>query len=57
MPKPHSPVTPSQVDKFRDLARQIGADESEAAFKAKLVKIAKTPRAVTSHPAKPAKGD
>jgi hypothetical protein len=32
-----------QVDKFRDLARQIGADEDEAAFKAKLRKIAKTP--------------
>lgn len=35
----------SQVDKFRELARDIGADESEAAFKAKLVKIAKAPKA------------
>jgi hypothetical protein len=32
-----------QVDKFRDLARQIGADEDEEAFKAKLRKIAKSP--------------
>jgi len=32
-----------QVDKFRDLARQIGADEDEAAFKAKLRQIARTP--------------
>lgn len=34
----------SQVDKFRDLAREIGADEDPAAFKAKLVKVAKAPR-------------
>ncbi len=33
-----------QVDKFRELARELGADEDEAAFKAKLVKIAKAPR-------------
>ena len=33
--------THSQVDKFRQLAREIGADEDEAAFKAKLVKVAR----------------
>jgi len=35
-PKPH-------VDKFRDLARDVGCDEDEDAFKAKLLKIAKSP--------------
>lgn len=49
----HSPKAPpgggasndalTQVDKFRDLARQIGADEDEEAFKVKLRKIAKSP--------------
>jgi hypothetical protein len=34
----------SQVAKFRQLSREIGADTNEAAFKAKLVKIAKAPR-------------
>ena len=34
-----------QVDKFRELARELECDEDEAAFKAKLVKIAKAPRA------------
>ena len=35
--------TKPQADKFRDLARDLGCDEDEAAFKAKLRKIAKTP--------------
>lgn len=30
-----------QVDKFRDLARQLEADESEAAFEEKVRQIAK----------------
>lgn len=30
-----------QVDKFRDLARQLEADEDEAAFEEKVRKIAK----------------
>jgi hypothetical protein len=34
----------AQVDKFRELARELGADEDPEAFKAKLVKIAKAPR-------------
>jgi hypothetical protein len=32
-----------QVDRFKDLARQVGADESEAAFEEKLKAIAKAP--------------
>ena len=35
----------SQIDKFRDLARELGADEDPNAFKAKLVKIARAPSA------------
>jgi hypothetical protein len=38
----------SQPEKFRELARELGADESEAAFKAKLVKVAKAPRLTTT---------
>jgi|GEM_PF-1027980 len=34
----------SQADKFRDLARALDCDEDEAAFKAKLRKIAAAPR-------------
>jgi hypothetical protein len=34
-----------QIDKFRDLARELEADENEAAFKAKLRKVAKAPKA------------
>ena len=41
---PREPKPGPQVDKFRELARELGADEDEAAFKAKLVKIAKVPR-------------
>ena len=37
-----------QIDKFRDLARQIGADEDEEAFKAKLRKVATAPRGTPS---------
>ena len=32
-----------QPDKFRDLARELGCDEDEDAFKAKLRQIAKSP--------------
>jgi hypothetical protein len=37
-----------QIDKFRDLAREIGADDDEAAFKAKLRKVATAPRPAKS---------
>lgn len=39
-----------QPDKFRDLARELEADEDEAAFEAKLKKVARAPRTA------PAKG-
>lgn len=42
---PRPPDTPSQPEKFRRLARELECDTDEAAFKAKLVKIAKAPRA------------
>ena len=32
----------SQSDKFREMARQLEADDDEAAFDAKLKKLAKT---------------
>jgi len=42
MPKePRSKRKRTQHDKFVELARAVGADESEAAFKRKLAKIAK----------------
>lgn len=36
--------TKSQADKFREAARESGADESEDHFKARLRKIAKAQR-------------
>ncbi len=33
-----------QPDKFRDLARELGCDEDEAAFEEKVRKVAKVPR-------------
>lgn len=34
-----------QADKFRDLARELGCDEDEEAFKEKVRKVAGAPRA------------
>lgn len=34
----------AQIDKFRQLARELGANEDPEAFKAKLVKIARASR-------------
>lgn len=53
MPKTPAPDARNQADKFRDLARELGCDEDEAAFKAKLRQIAKAP---PSHRAKTSKG-
>jgi len=39
----HSPE-PSQVDKFRDLARELECDDDEAAFAERVKKIATAPR-------------
>jgi hypothetical protein len=47
------PDARTQPEKFADLARDLGCDEDEAAFKAKLRKIAKSP---PQHREKP-KGD
>ena len=44
MPKPSNQAAPSQIQKFRELAREIGADEDPEAFKARLRKIATAPR-------------
>lgn len=39
MPKPGS-----QVDKFRDLARQLETDDDEVRFNERLKKLAKAPK-------------
>jgi hypothetical protein len=44
MNKRESPKPPkSQVDKFKEAARELEADDSEEAFDANLKKIAKAP--------------
>ena len=44
MPKPSSSATPSQIDKFRDLARDLECEDDEEAFKAKVAKELTAPR-------------
>jgi hypothetical protein len=39
-----------QIDKFRDLARELEADEDEAAFEDVVKKVAKAPAVKTSEP-------
>jgi hypothetical protein len=39
------PKQPVQLDKFKELARESEADQDEAAFKKRLEKIAKPPKA------------
>lgn len=41
MTKPVKKLGPTQLQKFIEAARKVGADESESAFEAKLKKIAK----------------
>jgi hypothetical protein len=43
MPTQSPDAVPDQLQKFQDLARELGCDEDEAAFKAVVRKIAKTP--------------
>lgn len=43
MPKPSDSDTPSQVDKFRDLALELEADEDPAHFEETVRKIAPKP--------------
>jgi hypothetical protein len=50
---PDNKAEQSQIDKFRDLARQLECDEDEDAFRAKLKEVAKAPRPPA--PEKPAK--
>ena len=40
---PENKSEQSQIDKFRDLARELECDEDEDTFKAKLREIAKSP--------------
>jgi hypothetical protein len=39
-----NPADKSQIEKFQDLAREIGADEDEEAFKAKVQRVASAAR-------------
>ena len=41
---------PSQIDKFRATARELGCDEDEEAFKAKVRKVATAPKSVQKKP-------
>lgn len=43
MPEPKTPSTSSQVDKFRDLARELEADEDEERFEERVRRLA-TPK-------------
>jgi hypothetical protein len=47
--------TPTQADKFRDLARQIGADEDEKRFEETVKKVARAPGTKPTS-SKPARG-
>ena len=40
MPSPPEPDERRQIDKFRDLARELGADEDETRWDARLKKVA-----------------
>lgn len=48
-----TPLSQSQLDKFRDLARELECDDDEARFDERLKKLATAPTA----PAKAAPGD
>lgn len=39
-----APTPKPQIDKFRDLARELECDDDEAAFDERLKKLAKAPR-------------
>lgn len=44
MQKPRNQAEPSQIEKFRELARQMEADEDPEAFKATVKRIATAPK-------------
>lgn len=51
MAKTHTESGALQIDRFKELARELGCDEDEAAFKAKLGQIARQkPRASQTRP-------
>jgi hypothetical protein len=39
-PPPTNSVTPNQIDKFRELARELECDDDEAAFDERLKRLA-----------------
>ncbi len=39
-----------QIDKFKELARELETDDDEARFDERLKKLAKTPRAPKANP-------
>lgn len=43
---PHKKELESQSDRFKQAAKDVGADESEAAFEEKLKRIASAPKSV-----------
>lgn len=43
MPKPPKDAPTTQRERFIAMAREVGADDDEATFRAKLGKIAKAP--------------
>ena len=42
MSKNTNPTEPSQVQKFKDAARELGCDEDESTFEERLRRLAKT---------------
>lgn len=55
MPKEKPPTTQSQIDKFREAARELDTNLSEDAFDRALKKIAKAPPPKDDKPKKAAK--
>jgi hypothetical protein len=51
MPKPAKPVgAKSQIQRFREIARELGADATEKTFNAALKRVAKAPPPKESKP-------
>ena len=58
MPGHPEPDARSQHDKFVEIARELGADEDEAAFKEKLAVIARQkPKDAPANPVRGKRGD
>jgi hypothetical protein len=52
MPKNSSDTDPTQIDRFKELARELECDEDEAAFEAALKKLAESGPAPKHEPKK-----